>query len=70
MLKSSVTFHAVGDVPFAKVRDAESQASVPVAKVYIENTFPFAPAVLVDDVGRLDITPDKVPALIAELQAR
>ena len=29
-----------------------------------------APAVLIDDVGRLDVTPDKVPALIAELQAR
>jgi NADH-quinone oxidoreductase subunit E len=29
-----------------------------------------APAVLVDDVGRLDITPDKVQGLIEELQAR
>ena len=29
-----------------------------------------APAVLIDDVGRADVTPDKVDALIAELQAR
>ena len=48
VLKSSVTFHAVGDVPFAKVCEAESQVSVPVANVYIENTFPFAPAVLLE----------------------
>ena len=29
-----------------------------------------APAVLIDDVGRADVTPEKVQALIAELQAR
>jgi NADH-quinone oxidoreductase subunit E len=29
-----------------------------------------APAVLIDDVGRPDVTPDKVDRLIAELQAR
>ena len=29
-----------------------------------------APAVLIDDAGRLDVTPDKVDALIAELRAR
>jgi NADH-quinone oxidoreductase subunit E len=29
-----------------------------------------APAVLIDDAGRLDVTPDKVDALIAELRGR
>jgi NADH-quinone oxidoreductase subunit E len=29
-----------------------------------------APAVLIDDAGRLDVTPDKVDGLIAELRAR
>ena len=29
-----------------------------------------APAVLIDDVGRLDVTPDKVDSLIAELRGR
>ena len=29
-----------------------------------------APAVLIDDVGRMDVTPDKVDALLAELKAR
>src|SRR5437763_14666048 len=29
-----------------------------------------APAVLIDDVGRLDVTPDKVDALVAELRQR
>ena len=29
-----------------------------------------APAVLIDDVGRLNVTPDKVDDLIAELRAR
>jgi NADH-quinone oxidoreductase subunit E len=29
-----------------------------------------APAVLIDDEGRPDVTPDRVDALIAELRAR
>ena len=29
-----------------------------------------APAVLIEDVGRFDVTPDKVDALLAELKAR
>ncbi len=29
-----------------------------------------APAVLIDDVGRLDVTPDKVDALLDELRKR
>ena len=45
-LKSSVTLHAVGEVPLAKAFAPASHTAAPVEYEYTEKRFPFVPAVL------------------------